>query len=112
MQSRNGKPKYPLIDPVKLGSGLKKLCDAQNISAAELRDYLHMGSTQGIYMWFGGKRMPSVDNLHALGRYLGERVGDLIDSERMVQADQILMNDLLPPHGKRVLLYWLRLQKN
>lgn len=112
MQSKKGKPKYPVIDSIKLGARLKKLCDVQSISTADLRDYLHMGSTQGIYLWFSGKRMPSVDNLHALGRYLGERVDDLINNERMEQADQILMNDLLPPHGKRVLLYWLRLRKN
>ncbi len=112
MQDNNSKTQYPVIDPVKVGSKLKELCDVQNISTIELRDYLHMGSTQGIYMWFSGQRLPNVDNLRALSRYLGERVDDLIDSERMEQANQILMNDFLPPHGKRVLLYLMRLQKN
>ena len=111
MQEKNNKTQYPITDPVKLGAKLKELCDVQNISTIELRDYLHMGSTQGIYLWFSGQRLPNVDNLRALCRYLGERVDDLIDSERMEQANQILSNDLLPPHGKRILLYWMRMQK-
>ena len=112
MWDKKAKTQYPVIDPVKFGAKLKEICDVQNISAVELREYLHLGSIQAVYMWFNGRRLPNVDNLRALSRYLGERVEDLIDSERMEQANQILMNDLLPPHGKRVLLYWIRLQKH
>lgn len=112
MQDNNSKTQYPVTDLIRLGAKLRELCDVQNVSAIELRDYLHMGSTQAIYMWFNGQRMPSVDNLRALSRYLGQRVDDLIDSERMEQVNQILTNDLLPAHGKRVLLYWMRLEKD
>ena len=48
----------------------------------------------------------------AVARYLGERVDDLINSERAEQADRVLRDDLLSSHGKRVLLYCMRLQKN
>lgn len=111
MRERISKTSYPVIDPTKIGAKLKELCDVQKVSAVELRDYLHMASTQGVYMWFSGQRLPNVDNLRALSRYLGERVDDLIESERMEQANRILTNDLLPPHGKRIMLYWMRMSK-
>ncbi len=111
MQGKRSKAQCPFIDPMQLGTRLKKLCARQNISVAELKEYLHLGSAQAVYLWFGGKRLPNLDNLKAISRYLGERVDDLINSERTEQVDLIMRNDLLPLYGKRVVLYWLRLQK-
>ncbi len=112
MREKRNNSQCPIIDPEKLGKRLKTLCKRQNITVSELRDYLHLCSDQAVYMWFGGKRLPNPDNLKAIARYLGERVDDLINSERTEQADRILRDDLLPSHGKRVLLYCVRLQKD
>ena len=103
---------YPSIDVVKFGTKLKEICEERNVSASDLKDYLHLSSIQAVYLWFGGKRLPNIDNLYAISRYLGVRMDDLINSEREENAAVIMQEESLPDHGKRVLFYWKRLPKD
>lgn len=103
---------YPSIDMVKFGIKLKEICEERNVSAGELKDYLNLSSIQAVYMWFRGQRLPNIDNLYAISRYLGVRMDDLINSEREENATVIMQEESLPDHGKRVLFYWKRLPKD
>lgn len=113
MQKQWCRESYPSIDMVSFGNKLKEVCEKQQVSAEDLKDYLHLSSIQAVYLWFNGKRLPNVDNLYAISRYLGIRMDDLVSSDSGERAEYIMRNDLLPNHGKRVMLYcmWLRLDE-
>lgn len=113
MQEQKGGESYPSIDMVSFGNRLKEVCEKQQVTAGDLKDYLHLSSIQAVYLWFNGKRLPNVDNLYAISKYLGIRMDDLVSSDSRERAEHIMRNDLLPKHGKRVMLYcmWLRLDK-
>ena len=108
----SGKEQYPTIDMERFGANLREICDAKNVTANDLKDYLNLGSIQAVYMWFCGKRLPNLDNMYAISRYLGVSMDDLISSERQKEATRVLSEEHLPIHGKRVLLYWEWLRKN
>lgn len=103
---------YPSIDMVRFGTKLKEICEERNVSANDLKDYLNLSSIQAVYMWFRGQRLPNIDNLYAISRYLGVRMDDLINSEREENAAVIMQEESLSDHGKRVLFYWKRLPKD
>ena len=112
MLENGGMEHYPSIDMAKFGAKLKEICEERNVSANDLKEYLHLSSIQAVYMWFNGKRLPNIDNLYAISRFLGVRIDDLVNSEREEKATAIMQEDSLPEHGKRVLLYWKRLPKD
>lgn len=94
---------------VKFGAKLREICAEQQVTAVDLKEYLHLSSIQAVYLWFGGKRLPNIDNLYAISRYLGVRMDDLVNSEREETAAKIIRDDSLPDHGKRIMFYWKRL---
>lgn len=112
MQENGGKEQYPTIDMERFGENLREICEAKNVTANELKNYLHLGSIQAVYMWFQGKRLPNLDNMYAISRYLGVSIDNLIGRERQEETVNVLCEDNLPVHGNRVLLYWARLRKN
>lgn len=112
MQENGGKEQYPTIDVERFGENLREICEAKNVTANELKDYLNLGSIQAVYMWFKGKRLPNLDNMYAISRYLGVSMDDLIGRERYEETVDVLCEDSLPVHGKRILLYWRMLRKS
>ena len=101
--------RYPSIDPQQLGRKLKQVCEAKGISASDLQQNLHLTSVQAVYLWFGGKRLPNIDNLYAISRYLGITMDELVSSERQEKAYDILKEEVLTEYEKRILFYWERL---
>ena len=102
---------YPVIDMVKFGVRLKMICDLKKVSANELKDFLNLGSIQAVYLWMAGKRLPSLDNLYALSKYLNVPVDVLLCDDSMLRFTNILQDDKLSGHGKRILMYWTGLQR-
>lgn len=112
MLERDGMEQYPSIDMVKFGAKLKEVCDERKVTANDLKEYLNLSSIQAVYLWFRGQRLPNIDNLYAISRFLGVRMDDLINSEREENAAVIMQEESLSDHGKRVLFYWKRLPKD
>ena len=57
---------YPAIDILKTGQNIKKIMKFQGLTVKDIQAFLHLSSPQGIYHWFVGKSMPTLDNLYAL----------------------------------------------
>lgn len=111
MPENEGKGQYPAIDMQQFGNNLRQICEARKVSAHDLKEYLHLASIQAVYLWFGGKRLPSVDNLYAISRYLDVSIDELFCSEQQKGAANIMSDERLSAEKKRVLLYWTQLQK-
>lgn len=111
MHDTDGLKKYPSINVAKFSARLREACRDRNVSARELKDYLHLASVQAVYLWLSGKRLPSLDNLYAISSYLEVSIDVLLGSENADRMSEILLNDHLPMHGKRVLVYWKQLQR-
>ena len=101
----------PSIDMETFAIRLRSACYARNISARDLKNYLHLGSVQAVYLWLNGQRLPNLDNLYAISKYLDIPIDFLLVNERYDKVIDILTNDHLPMHGKRVLTYWTQLHK-
>ena len=54
MLENGGMEHYPSIDMAKFGAKLKEICEERNVSANDLKEYLHLSSIQAVYMWFNG----------------------------------------------------------
>ena len=57
---------YPAIDILKTGQNIKKVMKLKGLTVKDIQAFLQLGSPQGIYHWFVGKSMPTLDNLYAL----------------------------------------------
>lgn len=102
---------FPIIDVEKFGNRLKKLCAQKQITANDLKDFLNLGSVQAVYLWMEGKRLPSLDNLYALSRYLEVPVDTLLCDDNLLRSSYVLQDDRLSGLVKRTLVYWIGLQK-
>ena len=57
---------YPAIDVLKTGQNIKRIMNLKGLTVKDIQGFLHLNSPQGIYHWFVGKSMPTLDNLYAL----------------------------------------------
>lgn len=57
---------YPVLDMVKTGQNIKRIMQARGLTVKDVQGFLELGTPQGIYHWFDGKSIPSLDNLYAL----------------------------------------------
>ncbi len=80
---------FPSIDMERFGRKLREICREKKVSAGDLQKFLHLGSIQAVYMWFEGKRIPNLDNLFAISKYLGIRIEDLLEDEIRDSGDEI-----------------------
>ena len=99
---------YPLIDAKCFGRKLKEACDSRCVTAGELQQFLHLGSIQAVYMWFEGRRLPSLDNLYAISKYLGITIEELLEDKKE-NIDCLTEKSNVPDCGKRLLFYWMHL---
>ena len=106
-----GKEQYPAIDMKRFGINLREASDARKVTATDLKRYLNLGSIQAVYMWFGGKRLPTVDNLYAISQYLGVSMDSLFVNPDKKEELCLLSQNSLSVQGNRTLLYWTHLQK-
>ena len=57
---------YPVIDLKGTGETIKLVMKSRGYKIKDLQEYLGLESPQGIYYWFRGICLPSLDNLYAL----------------------------------------------
>ena len=111
MCENNKTESFPMIDVEKFGCRLKMLCTLKQISANDLKEFLNLGSVQAVYLWMEGKRLPSLDNLFALSRFLDVPVDVLLCDDNLLRFSYILQDERLSGQVKRILVYWTGLQK-
>ena len=58
--------KYPVIDMLQTGQNIKRIMQAKGLSVKDVQNFLGFSTPQGIYHWFDGKTMPTLDNMYAL----------------------------------------------
>ena len=58
--------KYPVIDMLRTGKNIKRIMQAKGLSVKDVQNFLGFSTPQGIYHWFDGKTMPTLDNMYAL----------------------------------------------
>ena len=61
---------YPIIDVKMTGRKIKTLCEKKGLSVKEVQKNLSLACFQTVYSWYGGKSIPSTDNLVVLSRLL------------------------------------------
>lgn len=77
-QLEGGKFTYPLIDMEATGKKIREIMDEQGITPTEVQNVCGLGSLQAVYKWFGGKSVPSIDNLGILSNLLNTPIDDLV----------------------------------
>ncbi len=113
-----GQEEYPSIDMARFGRKLREACGRNRVTASDLQKFLHLGSVQAVYMWFEGKRLPNLDNLYALSKYLDISMEELL-GEASADGDGARRDDERLGHqaqddsdyGKRLLFYWRNLRE-
>ena len=77
--------KYPIIDMNKTGQNIKKIMHDRGLTVRNIQDYLGLATPQSIYHWFGGRNMPTIDNLYALSELFCVPVDELLCGNRKVR---------------------------
>lgn len=67
-----------LIDPEKTGENIHKIAKRSGMSARDLADVCGFSQTASVYAWYGGKNIPSIDNLVLLSDAFGVPIDDII----------------------------------
>ena len=76
------KSKYPIIDTVRTGQNMKRIMQSRGLKVKDIQSFLGLGTPQGIYHWFEGKSMPTLDNLYALSELFCVPVDVLLKGNR------------------------------
>lgn len=58
--------KYPMINVYRTGRKIRHIMHSKGLTVHDVQNYLGLATPQGIYHWFCGRNMPSIDNLYAL----------------------------------------------
>ncbi len=74
----NGKFSYPVINMVETGKKIRELADEKGIAPTEIQKVCGLGSLQAVYKWFGGKSVPSIDNLGIISNLLNTPIDDIV----------------------------------
>ena len=73
---------YPAVDIIETGQNIKRIMKEKGLSVTEIQDFLQLGSPQGIYHWFEGRSLPSLDNMYALSEMFCMPVDSIIRGNR------------------------------
>lgn len=98
---------YPVIDMVKTGENIKKIREEQNVSVAEVQQFLGLSSPQAIYQWQKGISLPTVDHLCALSHLLDIPMDDIIVLAGRTKRERsavVRIAKQIPMAAKRMLL--------
>lgn len=90
---------YPVISVEKTGKRIREICKRQEICAKEIQEYMGFSAAQSVYDWFGGKNLPSVDNLYALSRLLKVPMETLVAASDQEEAGDVYEIAALPRQG-------------
>ena len=73
---------YPAIDVIKTGQNIKRIMQVKGLTVKDIQAFLQLGTPQGIYHWFEGKTMPTLDNIYALSELFQMPVDDILRGNR------------------------------
>lgn len=96
---------YPTIDKIATGKQIKKIMDEKGITVRQIQQYLGLSCVQGIYHWFDGSSLPTLDNLYALSELLQVPMDVLVQGNR--KPLQVVLQD---KQYMRLMAYYARLQ--
>ena len=99
------KREYPVIDTVRTGQNIKRIMLARGLTVRDIQHFLNLDSPQGIYHWFSGKSMPTLDNIYALSELFRTPVDRMLAGNRKHEFLSI-RDDMYD----RVYVYYLKLK--
>ena len=73
---------FPTINMIETGQHLKSTMTDQGLTVRDIQDFLKLASPQGIYHWFEGKSMPSLDHIYALSELFQKPIDSLLIGNR------------------------------
>ena len=73
---------YPTINVIETGRHLKCLMMDRGLTVRDIQVFLKLASPQGVYHWFEGKSMPSLDHIYALSELFQKPVDLLLIGNR------------------------------
>ena len=73
---------YPTINVIETGRHLKCLMMDRGLTVRDIQVFLKLASPQGVYHWFEGKSMPSLDHIYALSELFQKPVDSLLIGNR------------------------------
>ena len=73
---------YPVIDIKRTGQLIKKIMKEKGLKVEDIQKFLQLGSRQGIYHWFEGKSLPTLDNMYALSELFHMPIDSLLCGNR------------------------------
>lgn len=74
----NGKFTYPLVDMEATGKRIRELMDEKGITPTDVQNVCGLGTLQGVYKWFIGKSVPSIDRLGILSNLFNIPIDDIV----------------------------------
>lgn len=72
-----------VVNVKKTGPHIKEMFKERGLKVREVSEYLSLTSPTGIYTWFSGSRMPSIDHLVMLADMMDCKVDDIIITEEI-----------------------------
>ena len=69
---------FPVIDLAATGANILRLRRARGLSVRDLQEYFGFEEPRAIYKWQGGRNLPTVDNLYALGALFGVPLEEIL----------------------------------
>ena len=72
------KKQFPIIDMKATGNNIRRLRLRRKLTVKDVQAFFGFENPQAIYHWEKGKRMPSLDNMMALGALLDKPVEEII----------------------------------
>ena len=76
------KRNYPVIDMLQTGQNIKHIMLAKGLSVRDVQRFLDFSTPQGIYHWFDGRTMPTLDNIYALSELFQMPVDSILCGNR------------------------------
>ena len=95
---------YPVVDMVKTGQNIKRIMQTRGLTVKDIQEFLELGTPQGIYHWFAGRSMPTLDNLYALSELFQLPVDALLIGNR-----KYVCTAYWNPLYRRLFVYYERL---
>ena len=77
------KREYPVVDPLRTGQNIKRIMKARGLSVKDVQRFLGFEAPQGIYHWFDGRSMPTLDNLYALSELFCVPIDTIVKGNRL-----------------------------
>ena len=89
-------PGFPMIDTVKTGQNLKMIMESRGLKVKDVQEYLGLAHPQGIYQWYTGHSLPTLDNLYALSELFHMPIDLLLCGNRKYMEYQLFCD--IPEH--------------